>query len=745
MKLANQQKLIVGIASAAVAVLLVTTLWSRPDFGYKQPTPDEQQALRDSEERSLAEYREYLKSINIDPVASNLIFDAVFDQEAIARDIRNEIGADKPVAIPQIKTADLRVEQTNDPDRVTQYLADLQGRLDEYHAGVTPRVDQVLTEFPDRDVAQRASADSQSVVDDLYALSVPQPAVAMHSAVLSAYTTNAQLFADAKQAAGLDEPAGQWKHLNNTHVAMRTQLGRMDKMVQELEQYAQTGTVPEDVAETNVFIPVARAAGLSGTVILKDIPRRIEAFLKSAQGAAVINFTRQALTKYVKNAEQNFLISNYLYYTNALVNTKYANDYLNKFVENPDDREMIKKFLPEFNCSRATSREFQKTLQAKAIEFLGFDPKFINASDPDFYNKMLKLGDPKADTTGAGFEKFYASLAAVAEAQANKAANQELAYSGKKVPIDPKTKDTVASLDTIQSQQRAATDALFSFTASNAAVGDFGFDKFVINSITAILKQFTIKGAIIDYDPKTGKTTVTKASPVTLKEQRACVAVPVVNPIIPGDFTPRKGQPTQEEIQLCIADPDDCQGILFQNPYDNILDVCPDLVHAVGPNSEERVLTDGLRVAVSPTLAKIGTSLEINYQIQPVCGYITEYYKQDTQFSLTVYGGDFVPTDRCTIPTDPNDLNQTWVVDTYSQGSQLSGHVVIDSELIATRYLQDTNGRYLRDENRQLIKAPLHAGKQVIVLRIIGTDDESGAALCLNGKAEVQLELPDTR
>ncbi len=713
MKIANQQKLIIGVAGLAVFVLLVTTVWSRPGFLYRPTSPEKQAELQKSQADSLKEYRDYLASVHTDPIASSLIFAKVFDTKAIAQDIREQIGADKPAVIPKVNLTDLKVNNTADPAVIKDYVSKLQDRLAQYHGEVLPTLDNVLTDFPDVVLASNADNSAKSLLTDLYSQSVPKPAIPLHSAIISAYTTSEQMFADAKHAASLDAPTGQWKHSNLAYVTTRTQVDSMNDIVKQLEQaYAFNAGDTSEGGESNVFIPIAKAVPVS---VIYSIPQTVSNFLRSALGVAIINATRQMLTKYITNTEKNYLVSNYLYYTNALVNSKYANDYLNKNIPDAKDREQIKKFLPEFSCGIQNEAELQKQMSAKAIEFLGFDPKYLDPADPDFYKKVVKTVDPKADTTGDGYRKFYESLATVASASANGAAFTEEIGPTKKVAQTADLKNIKVSLDNISGQQRAASNALFNIPVANATTGSFGFDKFMTNQVLGILKQFLIKEAVV------------------IKEQQTCVKVPVVNPIIPGDFTPNKIQPTEAEVQACTDDPtgEECARIYFQTPYDSggnsLLTDCPVLQNV---SNNGRILSDGLYLNVSPARTKVGVDIQLDYGLQPACAQkIAENLKAGSTLQLGVYGGDFYPT-SCVLPTDPEDpTKQIVVVQPFS--TQLEGSVVLDSRLIATRL--DRNGV-------EVVKP----GRQVVTALITGVDDD-GHPLCISGTVELQLDAPNIR
>ena len=63
---------------------------------------------------------------------------------------------------------------------------------------------------------------------------------------------------------------------------------------------------------------------------------------RKALGQFMLSFMNKLATK----IEQSYRISNFLYYSDALVSGEYVDDYLNKYVSDPVDRVMAKNFIP---------------------------------------------------------------------------------------------------------------------------------------------------------------------------------------------------------------------------------------------------------------------------------------------------------------------------------------------------------------------------------------------------------------
>jgi hypothetical protein len=110
------------------------------------------------------------------------------------------------------------------------------------------------------------------------------------------------------------------------------------------------------------------------------------------------NVEKDLTTRVVNGLVQKFKISNYLQYADALGGQVYAMDYINKnFTGDPRQQMMVRQLVQ----SRLTTGSdgllvSQAFSQQKAEEFLGYDFKNIDTSDPNFYSKFADRGNPVA-------------------------------------------------------------------------------------------------------------------------------------------------------------------------------------------------------------------------------------------------------------------------------------------------------------------------------------------------------------
>lgn len=551
MQVANQQKVIIGVSVLAVVALLSTTLLTRTDFTYRQQQ-EQQAANKDAQEKSLAEYRAYLAELKIDPVASSQILNQVVDADQVSEDIQRDLGAGKPAVTPVVQETRFKVVDTTTEQAVSEYATKAVDKINAYYQSMATDWSAILTTNPDPVLAQQAVGSAKKLVDGLYDLPVPKPAVGLHHAIVAGAIVHQDMIVNTNNVARGIQPRGaQWRVIP-TFLASRAELDNLDKEIQKLTFAYGDIELGKVASADSAFFKVAQA-GIPVTVVA-DIPRILEQFLRSLLGTLVLNFIKDRITGLVEKLEKNFTVANFLYYTDAVINTKYGNDYLKKYVPNTQDQDMIKKFLPQFNCGKQNADELKKNLRAKAVEYLGFDPNIpLDPTSPKFWTDLSRTADLKGDEPG--YQRLYKALAVVAEGQAKDASTlEQTSTTGKKSPLDEQlNKGITKSVDYISKKIEAALNSVFNIAPANATTGGPGFSAFVVNIVLGIINQLVIKGA-------------------TIKEQAACVAVPVLNPIIPGDFTPNNNAVDNNQVVGCMQNVSACRDLIFNQQTNNGVD-----------------------------------------------------------------------------------------------------------------------------------------------------------------------------
>ncbi|HYF05619.1 MAG TPA: hypothetical protein VEA59_05610 [Patescibacteria group bacterium] len=232
-------------------------------------------------------------------------------------------------------------------------------------------------------------------------------------------------------------------------------------------------------------------------VIVGNPVEEIKDAIKKALATAFAKFATVFLDKLVQTIEKNYKIANFLYYSDALLSGQYLEDYLNKYVDDPLDKTLIKKFIPQLSCGK-TDPKLGEVFKAKAREYLGYDPASLSASDPDFNVKLARMGSFLS--TPQGWELRYRELAAVAKSEAEKNVDRELFSSGLKSPRELISNQIAATLSAIEHSESAAL-------LSSINLGVIHVDSIVGQLVSGILEnlfnKFLFKGAVVFKEQST--------------------------------------------------------------------------------------------------------------------------------------------------------------------------------------------------------------------------------------------------
>jgi hypothetical protein len=271
-----------------------------------------------------------------------------------------------------------------------------------------------------------------------------------------------------------------------------------------------------------VLIPEAQAVfGFNDvSITVGDIPRIIMDAVQQGLVSSFTQFMGSFLDKMIQKIEDNYKIANFLYYSDALVNGQYADDYLNKYVSEPLDRQIVKNFIPQFNCN-TQNQNLKPIFQAKASQYLGFDPSSLDVNDPQYYQKLSQVGSFMASEQGQ--QLYYQDLASQTESAAQQAIQQELTSSGLKTPRDTLDNSISTSINTIVSGEKAGLEAVLQLGISNA---DSTISAMVSQLTETLFTKFVFPGAT-SSGPRSPSTIA------VLKEQSTCLAAAQLAPIVP--------------------------------------------------------------------------------------------------------------------------------------------------------------------------------------------------------------------
>jgi hypothetical protein len=529
----NQQKAILAVAVVAVIALLTTTFVNNESLIFNV-TPEQKAAIK-QEQEAVRSRLSYSEGVSVDPVASSLVWEKIFNERKLDEDILQQIGANKPYVPYKVDESKLNISSDQSEAAMTEYGKQLMSILNDYQQVATPLVPEAWGTTAEPSSVYALSTLTTEVTNKILALKVPQPALELQKGVLAGVVP----FRDQVRVSDLairDRlPRGNpWEPTTFTYLSMQDSAKQVEKGINRITAYyGKPLVIAESTTDENsgwiktahALLPgpcIPPACGGVPVTVTTDLPAWWQLLLRDFSGILVTGFVKDQVSAYVKKTQNDFLITNFLHYLDAQINSKYSNDWLNKYIQDPEDRNIIKQFLPQYSCGQGNTDLVRKQLRDKALAYLGFDPTKLDPTSPTFYEDLLKASNPDKGAAALnedGALLFNKSLAIVAEAEAKSAATNELLSPGKKVPIsndlDPKI---VKSLSDIDAEIRAALNSIFGIVEpASATTGGYGFGAYVIGAVKSVIKLFGVDNAVV------------------LQEQNFCIKSPVFNPIVAPD------------------------------------------------------------------------------------------------------------------------------------------------------------------------------------------------------------------
>ncbi len=504
------RKYLLGAISVLVIILLLVTFIQPTNFRYSEDGVSKED--QEKAEAVRKQYAEYLASIKPDPEASKKLFRELIDDKQLEQQVAEELDTDQKIVIPQVDNTRLAILETSGQAEVEQYFKTIDGVVKELSATTSNAAPRL---FNDADPEQVA-IDTNAALDKMYKTPVPADVLAYHKAEIN---TLEQVAGLATVAEVIDEPkADPWpvvyeKYavINDQSKVVRDEFSRLD------EKYALTS--PRDGNRTAVLdgsSPLIKTANAQfAVVVTNDIWATVEKIAREALASAFANFMNRFLDKMITDIQENYYVANFLYYTDALVRGQYVEDYLDKYINDAVDRQLITRFIPQFNCAD-NKADLGPIFVAKAREYLGFDPSTVDPTSNDFYNKMSRLPDLFPEEQELNFR----AAAQTAMIRANESAIiEQLTPTGTKLPrSDVLGKQITTTVASINASLQSAFNAKLGLGTNNT---QSVVSQLVSSTINQFMDKYLFKG-------------------VVLKEQNTCIQLPQLKPIVPGieDGTP---------------------------------------------------------------------------------------------------------------------------------------------------------------------------------------------------------------
>lgn len=545
----NQQKAILIVAVLAVVALLATTFFSNGFLLFNLSEQEKNQIAKNQEQ--IKQSLKFNPDSGVDETASKILWQQVLDPVQMRVEIEAELGVGAPYKTPVVDSGLVQVVENPSINDYEKYLSDLKNLLNKArqdNEGVLP----TASGYNADPVSSFALAENSAyLLEQLYSMQVPEEAKDLHLSILRGVISQEKYAKNNDLAIRSLLPRGsQWSLTANTFSAFVEATNDTEASSQKLASYlndkflAGKEANPVGIKTAHAAIPIITTA---------DIPREIRELLEAFISMFVTNYTKNTVMKYVEQAEKQFLITNYLHYTDALVDQKYATSFLDKYVEDPKQRQIIRQLLPQFSCGKTDVEAIKKTLRDEALSYLGYDPKNLDYRDPNLYDKIVESSAPSS--TGAAINAdaallFNRSLAIVTEYQAQRAANQELIAPGKKVPVsNDQKKDIQVSLDYLTSKLQSAIKTIFDLVLpTSASTGKGSLAGVVVSAVGQIIQQFGVANAVV------------------IKEQATCIGggAGVFNPIVPPNPGSADVDLSDDYIRQCVSNPAGCGLILSQ-------------------------------------------------------------------------------------------------------------------------------------------------------------------------------------
>ncbi len=500
------KKYFLGIIGFLVVVLLVVTFVQPGNFRYtEQGVTKEDQAKAEALRK---QYAEYLASIKPDPEASKKLFRELIDEKQLEKQVAAELKTNQKITIPEVANTKLNIVQETGQAPVDTYFRAVEPVVKQYAlntGAAAPRL------FNDADPDQVA-IDTNAALEQLYKAPVPQDVLAFHKAEIG---TMEQIVALANTAEIVDEPKAEpWPKVYEQYAVINDQTKVLKDEFNRLDQkYALTtprGEGQKSVVDRSVFMVKSAEAFVGGpVVVVDDVWATVEKIAREALASAFANFMNKFLDKLITDIQENYYVANFLYYTDALVRGQYIDDYLNKYITDAVDQQLITRFIPQFNCAD-NKEDLAPIFIAKAREYLGFDPSTIDPGSSDFYSKMGRLPDLFPEEQELNFR----GAAQTAMIRANESAIiEQLTPTGTKLPrSDVLGKQITTTVASINAQLQAAFNAKLGLGTNNT---QSVVSQLVSSTINQFVDKYVFKG-------------------VVLKEQETCIQLPQLKPIVPG-------------------------------------------------------------------------------------------------------------------------------------------------------------------------------------------------------------------
>ena len=502
------RKYMLGFVVVAIIVLVTTVAVDPGSFVFHDNTDYEAQKKLAEEETK--QYEALLASIEPNYVASQQLLEKIATEDLVRKDVETTLQTNQRIVTPVIANAEINVAARDDLPSAVNYINKAASMIENYNGTVQPKLGTIFSDNSDTTAISSARAETQKLIENLRGLPVPQSAVELHKAELASYQKYFE-FLDTASAYASGNNTNPWPDIYGQYLVIDNRLDFAKSEFDRLEtKYAYDFSSQVDDSGL-AFVKTAQAQWT-----VTDIWNAAWQGIKVGLAKSFATFSIKMLDKLVAHIEKSFAIASQLYYSNDL-GRFYSVEYMKKFVADPLEQDIIQKFLPQYFCVNPTEKELNQIFTAKAAANQGSDI-VINPADPDFLNKLARLGgDPK--NYPAWHKDYYQSLAAQVESEAQAAATKEVLSPGLKSGRDIINGQINKTMSSIFNVQESAISNTLGLGTNNA---DNPVSSIVSGVVSGLVNKFI-------FTPIGGGS---GGGIGVIAEQNVCLKVPKMKPIL---------------------------------------------------------------------------------------------------------------------------------------------------------------------------------------------------------------------
>lgn len=459
------------------------------------------------------DYKAYVDSLNIDEAASKKLMESIISEEDIRKEVQQRLAVNQPIPKVEIPNSQIKTTATNQ-NSITEYMTQLAAIEQKYSDKVGSDFTTLFSNNNGSEAKSSELADNTKVVvDSLKNLNVPTEAVDLQKGLLihfSQLTDLSNLSKEYYQGLTLDPWPDAYqkyavvdKSAKNLHSSYSA-LSKKYSLIPDESRFA------ELMGDSNNSVAFGLVKTAHAQLAVVDVIQKALDIANTQFASTFTSFLGQMLSELVQRIEKTYVISNFLYYNDALVQGQYVDDYLNKYVPNDLDKQLAKRLIPQFNCGSAdATKQVDQVLRARAQDYrksiIGSGVSDIDYSSPGFAEKMAALGDQQA--FAEGWQQIVEGIASQAQSAAKDAAQQELLSAGKKNARDATASQINSSIGAVENTQLAALISSIGIGSNNVKVGPV--ESVVKNIVQSLVNNFLFNGAQKSF-----------------KEQAVCAALP---------------------------------------------------------------------------------------------------------------------------------------------------------------------------------------------------------------------------